>query len=60
MIPGNKILLYFTPWNKVTLFHGKILKPISDAKFVNIANLSISNFLRNFKVSNFKFTAGVL
>ena len=44
MIPGNKILLYFTPWNKVTLFHGKILKPISDVKFVNIANLSITNF----------------
>ena len=37
MIPGNKILLYFTPWNK-------ILKPISDVNFVNIANLSISNF----------------
>ena len=44
MIPRNKILLYFTPWNKVTLFHGKILKPISDVKFVNIANLSITNF----------------
>ena len=41
---GEKILLYFTPWNKVTLFHGKILKPISDVKFVNIENLSISNF----------------
>ena len=26
------------------LFHGKILKPISDVNFVNIANLSISNF----------------
>ena len=44
MIPGNKILLFFTPWKKVTFFHGKILKPISDVKFVNIANLSITNF----------------
>jgi len=61
MIPGNKILLYFIRWNKVTLFHGKILKPISDVKFVNIANLSISNFCGIWKfLSYFKFTEGVL
>ena len=41
MIPGNEMLLYFILWNKATLFHSKILKPISDVKFVNIANLSI-------------------
>ena len=53
MIPGNKILLFFTPWKKVTLFHGKILKPISDVNFVNIANLSNIYFLRNLKTSYF-------
>ena len=35
MILGNKILLFFHPMKKVTFFHGKILKPISDVKFVN-------------------------
>ena len=44
MIPGNKILLFFHPKKKVTFFHWIILKPISDVKFVNIANLSITNF----------------
>ena len=59
MIPGKKILLYFTPWNKVTLFHGKILKPISDVKFINIANLSISNFCGIWKFLIWKLFEGV-
>ena len=50
MIPGKK--------NYVTLFHGKILKPISDVNFVNIANLSISNFCGKFLI--LKLFEGVL
>ena len=40
----REIKRYFIAIEYIVIFHNKILKPISDVKFVNIANLSISNF----------------